>query len=162
VTFRRLLIVLAALFAVAAYWVWNHSDRRQIARQLDRLEELVSKNGSESALIGLARAREITDLFAPDLEVRAEQLGFATRDRQQLTGFIHSYRRGPDRIGMRVFDTSQSIEPQIGRATQAASFQFTGRGPLGAPSEVYRLQINWVERDSRWLIDYVDLVEIVD
>ena len=93
--------------------------------------------------------------------MRAQQLNFATRDRQQLIRFIHGYRRSPERIGMRVFDTALSIDQQIGRATQAASFQFTGRGPLGAPSEVYRLQINWVERDGRWLIDYVDLVEIV-
>jgi hypothetical protein len=62
---------------------------------------------------------------------------------------------------MRIFDTSLTIDTRIGRATQLASFQFTGRGPLGSPSETYRVQINWVEGDSGWKIDYVDLIEIV-
>jgi hypothetical protein len=160
-TFRRLMILVAVLVAVASFWTWNNSASRQITRELSRLAELVSKSGNESGLIGLARARDITELFATDFEVRAEQLGFATRDRQRLIGFIHGYRRGPERIGMRIFDTSLTLDTGIGRATQQASFQFTGRGPLGAPSETYRVQINWVEQDGRWKIDYVDLIEIV-
>lgn len=159
---RRLAVVLALLVALVALWTWNNSDRRRIGRELDRLADLVSKSGSESALGGLNRARQITGLFATHFEVRAEQLRFSTRDRQQLAGFIHGYRKGSERIAMRISDTSLSIAAELGRATQHASFQFTGSGPLGSPSETYRVQINWLKEDDRWRIDYVDLLEILD
>lgn len=160
-TVRRLLVVVTILAAIAALWTWRNSDGRRIARELDQLTELVAKDGGESPLIGLARARQITGLFASHFEVRAEQLDFSTRDRQQLASFIHGYRRGAERIGVRVFDTSLSIDPRLGRATQHASFRFTGRGPLGSSSETYRVQINWLEEDGEWRIDWVDLLEIV-
>lgn len=158
---RRWLIVVALLGAAAVFWTWNGSDRRQIGRQLERLQDLVSKSGEENSLVGLNRARQITELFATHFEVRAEQLRFSTRDRQQLAGFIHGYRRGSERIAMRVSDTSLAIAADLGRATQNASFRFTGRGPLGAPSETYRVQINWLKEEAGWRIDYVDLIEIV-
>jgi len=157
---RRWLLAIALLAVVALFWTWNASDRRQIDRQLDRLQELVSKSGGESALIGLNRARRITELFATHFEVRAEQMRFSTRDRRQLAGFIHGYRRGSERIAMRVSATSLSIAPELGRAIQHASFQFTGAGPMGAPSETYRVQINWLKEEVGWRIDYIDLLEI--
>ena len=157
---RRWVLAIALLAAVAAFWTWNGSDRRQIGRQLERLQDLVSKSGAESSIVGLNRVRQITELFATPFEVRAEQLRFSTRDRQQLAGFIYGYRRGSERIAMRVSDTSLSIVPELGRATQHASFRFTGSGPLGAPSESYRLQINWLKEEAGWRIDYIDLLEI--
>lgn len=159
---RRWLIVVALLAAVAAFFTWKGGDRREIERQLDRMQELVSKSGSENSLVALNRARQITELFATHFEVRAEQLRFSTRDRQQLAGFIHGYRRGSERIRMRISDTSLSISPELARATQHASFQFTGSGPMGSPSETYRVQINWLKEDDGWRIDYVDLIEILE
>ena len=89
-------------------------------------------------------------------------LRFSTRDRRELAGFIHGYRRGSERISMRVSGTSLTIDPDLGRATQLADFHFTGGGPLGSPSERYRVQINWLEEEGRWRIDYIDLLEILD
>ena len=160
-TVRRWLVVLAVVVALLALWNWSRSDARRIAGRLDRMQELVEKSGAESQLVGLSRARQVTELFATPFEVRAEQLRFSTRDRQQLTGFIHGYRRGAERIRMRIFETTLSISPEVGRATQMASFQFTGGGPLGSPSETYRVQINWLEQHGDWRIDYIDLVEIL-
>lgn len=159
-TGRRWLLVVGALAALAAFWTWNGSDRRQIGRQMERLQDLVSKDGAESPLVGLNRARQIGELFATNFEVRAEQLRFSTRDRQQLAGFVHGYRRGSDRIHMRISDTSLSIMPELRRATQHASFQFTGAGPMGSPTEIYRVQVNWLREEVGWRIDYIDLLEI--
>lgn len=159
-TLRRWLLVVAAVGAVAAFWTWNGSDRRQIGRQLEHMRDLISKSGNESSLAGLNRARQVGELFATHFEVRAEQLRFSTRDRQQLAGFVHGYRRGSDRIAMRISDTSLSIDTALRRATQHASLQFTGSSPLGAPSETYRVQINWLKEDAGWRIDYIDLIEI--
>jgi hypothetical protein len=158
---RRLLVGLAALAAFAAVWSWWSSDRRQIERRVERLEELVSKSGPETALQGLARARGIIGLFASAFDVRARQLGFATGDPQELIRFVHGYRSRWDSIDLRVSSESIDIVPEHRRATQIASLDFRSGGPLGSGSELYRVQINWLREAGDWRIDYVDLIEIV-
>ena len=161
-TGRRLVLTLAILAALAAWWIWRDSPSREIARRLAELEELVEKSGPESSIDSLANARAITLLFAPHFEVRAEQLGFSTRDRQQLAGFIHGHRSTSNSIDMRIAAGALSFLPEHGRATQEATFHFLSGGPLGSGSERYRVQINWLDGDDGWRMDYVDLIEIVE
>ena len=158
---RRLALALAVLIAIPIGWSWWGSDRRQIGRQVDRLQDLVSKSGNESALEGLASARAITNLFASSFEVRAEQLRFSTHDRQELIRFIHHYRSTSEAIDMRVTNTSLSLAPEHGRATLVADFEFLSGGPLSSSPERYRVQVNWLLEEGRWLIDWVNVVEII-
>ena len=161
-TARRLALVLLALIAIPFIWTWWSSERRQIERQAERLEDLVSKLGAESAIEGVATARAITNLFASSFEVRAQQLGFSTRDRQELIRFVHRYRSTSDSIHMRIRQSSLSVASEHHRATQNATFEFLSGGPLSSSSERYRVQINWLLEDGDWRIDYVDLLEILD
>ena len=158
---RRLAFTLAVLIAIPIGWSWWSSDRRQIGRQVDRLQDLVSKSGNENALEGLASARAITNLFASSFEVRAEQQRFSTRDRQELIRFIHRYRSTSDVIDMRVTNTSLSLAPEHGRATLVADFEFLSSGPLSSAPERYRVQVNWLLEEGRWLIDWVNVVDIL-
>lgn len=159
---RRLIIAITALIAVPLAWTWWSSERRQIERQVDRLQGLISKPGPENAISGLATARAITEFFAPSFEVRAHQFGFLARDRQELARFIHRYRSTSDSIDMRISDSSLSITAEHGRATQNATFEFLSGGPLSSSTERYRVQVNWLLEGGRWLIDYIDLLEVVD
>ena len=159
---RRIGIVVLVLLALAVIWTSRSGDRKAIERQLDELTELVSKDGAETQLAGLNQARLITELFASSFEVRAEQLRFSTRDRREMAGFIHGYRRGSDRISMRASDKALDIDEASRRATHRVNLQFTGGGPLGSPSELYRVQINWLEEEGEWKIDYIDLIEILE
>jgi hypothetical protein len=160
-TARRLALVVLALAAVV-FWITRSGDRQQIERQLDELSELVSKDGTETPLAGLNRARLVTEHFASHFEVRAQQLRFSSRDKRELTGFIHGYRRGSERINMSASVQALDIDEENRRATHRVDFQFTGGGPLGAPSERYRVQINWLEEEGQWKIDYIDLIEILE
>ena len=159
---RTLIACLFLIVLVAIGWNWWQSDRRQIARQLDHLQELVAKDGPESALEGLAEARAITGLFASAFEIRARQLDFATRDRQELIRFIHQYRSGSESIHMRVSTGTLNVVPEHRRATLDATLEFPSGGPLGGADEAYHVQVNWLEENGVWRIDYVDLLEIID
>lgn len=161
-TARRLLAVLALLVAIPLVWSWWSSDRRRIGRQIDRLEERVEKSGEETAIVGAARARAVTDLFASDFEVRARQLRFRTRDRQELARFVLRHRSSTDAIDLRIVTESLSLAPEHGRATQVATLEFLTGGPLSSSAERYRVQVNWVIERGSWRIDYIDLLEIVD
>lgn len=158
---RRLGLALVALAAIWVFWSWWSSDRRQIERQTDRLQKLVSKSGPENAIQGMASANAIAGLFATEFEVRALQLNFSTRNRQELVRFIFQHRSASDSIRMRVRDSSLSIAPEHARATQNATFDFPSGGPLGSADERYRVQVNWVEEEGEWRMDYIDLVEIL-
>jgi hypothetical protein len=159
---RRIGVAVLVLAALGLFWTNRSSDRKEIERQLDELTERVSRDGAETQLAGLNQARLITELFASSFEVRAEQLRFSTRDRREMAGFIHGYRRGSDRISLRASNKTLDIDEASRRATHRVDFQFTGGGPMGSPSERYRVQINWLEEEGEWRIDYVDLIEILE
>jgi hypothetical protein len=158
---RRIGVAVLVLAALGVFWTSRSGDRKAIERQLDELTELVSKDGVETQLAGLNQTRLITELFAGSFEVRAEQLRFSTRDRREMAGFIHGYRRSSESITMRTSGATLDIDDASRRATHRADFEFTGGGPLGSPSERYRVQINWLEEEGEWKIDYIDLIEIL-
>ncbi len=159
---HRLIAVFLVLIAAGAAWSWWQSDRRQIERQVNRLQEAVSKSGPESSLEALANARTVAGVFAPVFEVHARQLDFETRNHQELTRFVHQYRSGSDSIHMRVVSHSLNVVPEHQRATLDATFEFPSGGPLGRANEAYHVQVNWLHEDGEWRIDYVDLVEILE
>ena len=117
---------------------------------------------TESAIEKLAVARAISGIFAATFEIRAQQVGFQTDNRQELIRFVHHYRSGAASIQMRISTRSLHIVSEHRRATQNASFEFLTGGPLGSANESYRVQVNWLQEDGQWLIDYIDLLEIVD
>lgn len=159
---RRLAALLALLVVLPLLWSWLHSDRRRIDRRLDELGEAIEKSGSENALAALASSRAVAELFGEPFEVRAEAVGFSTRDRRELMRLVHRYRASAERISMRIDRESIDVSAEDRRATSIVAFTFRSGGPLGESTERYRVQINWKEEEGRWWIDYVALLEIVE
>lgn len=159
---RTLLAALALLAALGGLVGWLHSDRRRISRQVRRIEKLVAKRPGESNLTALNKARQITELFAPGFEFRARQFDFSTRDRRALAGAIHRYRSLSDAVSMRVVSRELHIDGGFRRATLYLTAEFlTGIGDLRG-REAYGFQINWVDHEGEWLIDYVDLLRVIE
>ena len=152
---------LAIVFALIAGVRWWQSDERKIRARVKQIQELVDKDRGETNLTSLNKARKISELFADGFEFRAEQFDYIGRDRRSLVGAIHRYRSTSDRVRMRVFDSDLHLDPQAGRATMNLTAEFTAdfRGTLGRDG--YRFQVNWVKREGQWLIDFVNLVEIL-
>ncbi len=158
----------AALAAVAlalvawAFLAWWRSDERRIRSKVSQIQEQVEKTSGESNLVALDKARRITGLFAPEFEFRARQFDFQTSERSALAAGIHRYRSLSDRIAMKISGDELHVDPVARRASQFFTAEFvTGfRGSLGR--EAYAFQVNWVERDGDWRIDYVDLLEVLE
>jgi len=158
-----MLLVVAVLALAVATWWWTgyDSDERRIQRQVDRLLELVEKEPGETALAGLERARTITDLFAATFELRARPFDFHTRDRRVLAQAIQSYRARSARVWAQASERSLQVDGENRRAILYLTARFGGDRPALGGGEAYRFQINWVERDGTWRIDYVDLLEVI-
>lgn len=161
-SFRRLVALLALLVVLPVSWAWWHSDRRRIEAQLDGLADAVAKSGPEGALEAAATARAVTRFFAEPFEIRAAEVGFGTRSRQDLMRFVARYRGGSERIAMEIDVESLDVASAHSRASMLASFVFRSGGPLGDSTERYRVQVNWLEQNDEWKIDYIDLLEIVE
>jgi hypothetical protein len=162
---RRSVTLTAAIAAAVAAWLaiaWWGSDERQIRRQLRRIQELVAKDPGESDLAGIGKARALSELFAEGFEVRATPVGFSTRDRRDLIGGIHRYRTLASSIRMEVAREELVIDEASRRATMhfVAIFASDRRGGLGRES--YLFQLNWVEVEGEWKVDYADLLEVVE
>jgi hypothetical protein len=155
-----LVLVVVALAAAAWWWSGADSDERRIQGQVDRLLELAAKEPGEGALAGLERANAITGLFAAELEVRARPLGFHTRDRRALARAIQGYRASSERIRAQAEERRLQVDRESRRAILHLTARFSGGLALGG-RETYRFQVNWVEQDGTWLIDHVDLLEVV-
>ena len=149
---------LALLVWAAISWV--NSDSRQINRELDELRSLVTKRPAEAPLESLSRATSIGSMFANSFEVRAEQLQLSTRDRRTLVGSIIQYRSTSDSIFMNIRDHDLFVDSNLGRATSNLKAEFNNRFGGLDRRESYQLQLNWVETQDGWRIDYVHLIQI--
>ena len=157
-TLRKWFFVLVPLAAGLAFWSWWSSDRQRIGRALRGLSEAVEKSPREGQLGAALKSREAVSYFADPFEFRARQFDFETRDRQTLVRNVALYRLRSERISVRIFDRRLDLDPARGRATMLLTARFVG-GLGGRGNEAYRFQLDWVEQEGRWKIDYVDLLE---
>lgn len=152
------------LVLLGGWWLlsWYTSPERRINAQLSEIQKLISKAPGENNLNALAKARAATGLFADSFEFVAEPFDFHTRDRQQLISGIHQYRSRAQTILMQFPDKDLSVDKEHGRATSQVTAHFITKARDVAGREAYRFQINWVEQDGEWRMDYVRLLEIID
>lgn len=158
-------MALAGLLTLLGTWgivSWYTSPERRINAQLSEIQKLISKAPGENNLTALAKARAATDLFADSFEFEAEQFDFHTRDRQQLISGIHSYRSRAQTILMQFPQKDLSVGADQGRATSQVTAHFITKARDIAGREAYRFQINWIESDGEWRMDYVRLLEILE
>lgn len=161
-TLAILAILLAVLLAGGTFIRWYNSPDRKIRRQLDRIQRLIAKAPGESNLTGLGKARAVTELFSDPFEFIAEHYQFETRDRQRLAAGVHQYRSAAQTIAMQISDLELHVDLGSRRATShlTADFITSARDLTGR--EAYRFQVNWIERQQEWLIDYVLLLEVIE
>ena len=63
------LLVLAALVALAAWWLLSPSEERRVRRVFDRASELIAKDGGEPIFVAAAKARGLAELVAPNAQL---------------------------------------------------------------------------------------------
>lgn len=159
---RAKLVIGFVLVIVAALTVrWYTSPARQINRALARIEKLVAKAPGEDNLTALGKARALSELFADPFEFEAEQFDFSTRDRQRLAAAIHQYRSRSQAIGVAIRDREINVDPKQKRGTVHLTVEFATKFQDLAGREAYRFQMNWIELEDGWRIDYVRLLEII-
>lgn len=162
---KKTLTIVALAALVIAGWLlvrWWVSPERKINKNIQQMQELVSKTPGETDLIALGKARRISEMFADSFEFRAEDFDFYTRDRQRLAAGVHQYRSYSQAIDMRVHEKQLTVNEEHGRATSHLTADFVTKARDITGREAYRFRIDWVEQDGDWKIDYVDLLEIVE
>ena len=154
------LLGLAALGLIVLYR-WYGSPEREIQRHITEIAKIVAKAPAEDNLTALGKARSLTDHFAENFEFVAEPFDFTTRDRQRLAAAVHQYRSRSQVIAVEIRDRELSVSQEQGRATSHLTVEFLTRFQDVAGREAYRFQLNWVEQNGEWLIDYVNLLEVL-
>lgn len=162
---KRLQALICLVVLLVGGWLavsWWLSPERRINKNIKRMQKLVSKEPGESDLIALAKARNVSEMFAESFEFRAEDFDFYTRDRQRLAAGVHQYRSLSQAIAMRVRDKDLTVDEEHRRASSylVADFVTSARDITGR--EVYRFRIDWVEQEDDWKIDFVELLEVVE
>lgn len=157
---KKIALLLVAVIAVVVAWTWWHSDAQRIGRRLEDLTERVEKSPGEGQLAAALKAEQVGSLFAEAFEFRARQFDFETRDRQSLIRAVALYRLRSERIVSRILDQRLDVDSAGRKATMVFTARFIG-GWRGIGNDAYRFQLNWVEQDGEWKIEYVDLLEIV-
>jgi hypothetical protein len=158
-------LALAAVVLILGGWWWYGwftGAERQIAKQLGEIQKLISKAPGEDNLKALAKARAATALFAENFEFEAPQFEFHTRDRQQLISGIHQYRSRAETILMQFPERDLVVDTEQHRATSHVTAQLITQARDLTGREAYRFQINWLDQDGQWRIDYVRLLEVIE
>lgn len=156
----KILLPIVALIALLVGWNWWTSDARRIASRLSGLTEEVEKRPGEGQLAMALKSEQVASYFAEPFRFRALQFDFETDHRGTLVRSVAAYRLRSDRIAASVLHRELEIDAANRTAKMVLLVRFAG-GFGGSANEAYRFQLNWIEQQGLWKIDYADLIEIV-
>ncbi len=158
--------ILYGLLAVAvAIWLAGQlgGEKRRIVKRLERLEDLVEKDGAENDLSAANKARNVGLLFAREFEIdlRGRARGVVT-ERPRVAQVMLGYRSAPSRIELDFRDVEVEIDDagSVAEMTALASASATTDGDL--QHRRFRLAFRWVKEDGEWVIRRAELVEELD
>ena len=159
----KVLYGLLALGVLVWWFGQRDGDEQRIGRQLDALREVIEKSGGEGDLEAVQRARQLGFFFARDFEVRGDPIGVLT-DRQRLGQIMLQYRRQSETVGLGFRDQQLEILETGGRKVGEMEVVATLTGRTGADirRESYRVAFLWVEEEGEWLLEVVELLEVLE
>ena len=159
----RASFLLYALLAVAVLvWLVGQlgGEERRITERLERLEELIEKNGAENDLVAANKARNVGLLFARDFQIDLQgRARGAVTQRQRIAQVMLRYRSAPSRIEL----SFREVEIDLGEGglsaemTAVAAVSAITGGDLGRRR--FRLAFSWLKEDDDWVIRRAELVE---
>ena len=155
--------LLYGLLALAvAVWLFGRmgGEKRRIEKRLERLAELVEKDGVENDLAAANRARSVGLLFAREfsIDLKGRARGTLT-ERPRVAQVMMRYRSAPSRIRLDFRDVEITLGPAERAAdmTAVATASATTGGDLSRRR--FRLAFRWVKEDSEWVIERAELLE---
>ncbi|HNU82938.1 MAG TPA: hypothetical protein PKO05_05870 [Thermoanaerobaculia bacterium] len=151
-----LLLVVAALLLLG-YW---RSDRNQILRQLDRVEELIAKTGPEDQLTAFGRVRKVTEMFAPGFLVLARPYESAISDPQELARVLAGYRAGLRTLRLVNRNRSVTIDKERGTARMRLQLEVWSSRGLEPSRESFDIRIGWLKESGTWWLREVELLSV--
>ena len=158
-------VLYGALALAVLLWLYNswNSDERRLVRRLDALRGVVEKSRGESDLEAVHRARKLGGFFAREFRVEGAPFGVFS-DRQRMGQLFVQYRRHSESIGVGL--SGREVELMgtgPGKAAQVALVAtLTGRTGTDFRRESYRLLFLWVEEDGEWVIERLELLEVLE
>ncbi len=162
----RLSYLLYGLLAVAvAVWLFGRlgGEERRVVQRLERLEELVEKDGTENDLVAANKARNVGLLFARefaiDLKGRARAV---VTERQRIAQVMLRFRSAPSRIEL----TFREVEVEVAEGGRSAEMTAVASASATTGGELqhrrFRLAFSWLKEDDEWVIRRAELVEELD
>ncbi len=158
--------LLYGLLAIAVgIWLFGQlgGEKRRIVKRLERLEELVEKEGAENDLVAVNKARNVGLLFAGDfaIDLQGRARGVVT-ERRRIAQVMLRYRSAPSHIELSFHD----VEVEVSEAASSAEMTALATASARTGGEVrhrrFRLAFRWVKEDGEWLIKRAELIEELD
>jgi ketosteroid isomerase-like protein len=160
---RYLVLAVAVVLGVLAYFCFFPSEEKKIKKQLALLSEYGSKPGTESALALARRLNALGSLFTDKVDLKMPAYDISgTHTRQDIINL--AARAGMVFCGMKLkFDgVSVGISPD-GRARVSATGRLKGKSPGGENVEEAREVEFVLQKDGggQWLFVAAEVVEVL-
>lgn len=159
----RLSYLLYGVLAVAVgVWLLGQlgGEKRRIEKRLERLEELIEKDGAENDLVAANTARNVGLLFAREFQIdlRGRAQGVVT-ERPRIAQVMLRYRSAPSRIELGFRDVEIELGPDSRSADMSAVATASATTDGDLRRRRFRLAFRWVKEDGEWVIERAELVE---
>lgn len=134
----------------------------KIRAQLDKVAELVAKDGEEKALESADKARRLGELFTDEMVIALRPVGMEIHSPAELVRPFVGLRQGVDTLGVS-FDVEElTVAEGHPTASMTARATVVGRGTQQNGRQAFRLKLAWKKVRGTWLIESFDVVEQLD
>lgn len=159
------LLVSIAIIAGAVFLVYNFfmSDEKKVIKTLNRLSELVSKEGEEPAVMMAQRIRGVGDLFAESCLFSSDARNMSRSFRpDEITSHTASARAGFLNLSLKFYDMNVTF-PDDGLARVSLTAILSGLTKSEELfDETHEMEVELVLVEKTWLIRRIRAVEVLE
>ncbi len=155
---RKAVFYSVLAIAVVAFWLHTHSDRAQVSRVFDSLENAVARESAETVMESAAKSQAFARHFAERCSIVATAYGVdSVCLRDNISGGMLAFRSTVKKIHIEFKNLAIAIDGQTADVRGVADLSGTDRSwPLKGGEKVgFSAHLSKV--DGKWIIDRISV-----
>ena len=155
-TQRKAIVYSVLAIAAAAFWLHTHSDRAQVSRVFDSLENAIARESAETVMESAAKSQAFARRFTARCSISAPAYGVDSAcSRENISGGMLAFRSGVKNIRVKFKNLAISIADLEANVEGVADLNGTDYSWPQKGGESIVFSAHLVKVDGKWLIDRI-------
>ncbi|MEM7396432.1 MAG: hypothetical protein AAF492_29200 [Verrucomicrobiota bacterium] len=156
----NLLLIVVLVVAVRIFF-FGDKEKEKILKQLDVLQELVTKTGPEGGLTFVKKTTKLMTVFTDEAKVNFGPPLHQSAGREEIVAIYKMIKTGADTISIKTSEKEIEVAPDKKNARMTLTVKAELRQGIDTAHETRNFEIFWAKPEKLWKIEEVKLLDTI-